>query len=178
MKYYFRCPKCQSDSEFVKPSEEDSGLGCLLFLFGGFIPALLFAGHKQGRIQCRKCTHIFPQPSRPSSPLAKFAGWILALSLIPAVTSIFFFKIVDFASLLPVLPVISTIEEAVKDQPRVAAYLFGVLFVLIVIPCIVVACVSNARFRKQLAKTYQTHPPSFSHSTQPDVHPSSDSRKE
>jgi hypothetical protein len=177
MNYYFQCPKCQSDSEFVKPSEEDSGLGCLLFIFGGFIPALLFAGHKHGRIQCRKCTHIFPQPSLPSSPLAKFAGWILALSLIPAVTSIFFFNIGDFASLLPVLPVISIIEEAVRDQPRVAAYLLGVLFVLIVIPCIVVACVSNARFRKHLANRYQVHPPAYSQFTQPDAHPSRESGK-
>lgn len=178
MRHYFQCPKCQNDAEFVKPSEEDSGLGCLLFLFGGFIPALLFAGHKHGRVQCQKCAHIFPQPALPSSPLAKFAGWILALSLIPAACSLFFFMIVDFANLLPALPVISTLEEAVRAQPRVAAYLFGVLFVLIVIPCIVVACLSNARFRKELAKSYHLDPVSCGQSIKQEAHSSVESGKE
>ncbi len=158
MKYYFRCPKCGSDEQFVKPSEESSDLGCALFLFGGFIPALLYANHRHGRIQCTSCAHIFRQPPIPSSPLATFAGWTLALTIIPSVIAVFFFSFPDLASLLPSIPVISTIEDAVTTQPRVAAYLLALLFVLIVFPCWVAACASNAKFRKQLSTEYHLKP--------------------
>src|SRR6266511_3295106 len=97
MKYYFRCPNCGNDEEFVRPSEETSNLGCALFVFGGFIPYLLFAGHNLGRVQCSNCAHIFRQPPLPSSPLATFAGWILALTVIPVIVAVFFFSFTELA---------------------------------------------------------------------------------
>jgi hypothetical protein len=158
VKYYFQCPKCGSDEEFVKPSEQSSDLGCALFLFGGIIPALMYADHTRSRVQCAKCAHIFRQPPIPGSPLAAFAGWMMGLIILPVIIAVFFFSFKELANLLPPLAVIDTIEEAIARQPRVAAYLLALLFVLIVIPCWVAACVSNAKFRKQFATGHRTKP--------------------
>ena len=158
MKYYFRCPKCGNDEQFVKPSEQTSDLGCALLFFGGFIPALIFADHTSRRIQCSRCAHIFRQPAIPSSPLASFAGWILALTVVLFTIAVFFYCSSDLASLLPSIPVISSIEEAITIEPRVAAYLLSLLFILVVIPCWVAACLSNAKYRNQFSTEYHVKP--------------------
>ena len=44
MKYYFRCPKCGNDEQFVKPAEQ-SGSFSGGFLGGGIIPSLAFADY-------------------------------------------------------------------------------------------------------------------------------------
>lgn len=155
MKYYFQCPKCGSDEQFVKPSERSSGLGWALFFFGGFIPFLLFASHNQGRIQCSSCSNIFRQPPVPSNPLAKFAGWLLFLTAISVVVAIAFLADTDSATLLPSVPVIAFIEDAVTVHPRVAAYLLVLLFTLVVLPCWAAIWLSNARSRKELAAKYR-----------------------
>jgi rubredoxin len=158
MKYYFKCPNCGNDKQFVKPSEESSGLGFSLFLAGGIFSSLMYAEDKRARIQCTSCAHIFRQPPIPKSPLARFAGWIIALAVTLVVTAAFFFSFPELASLLPTIPVISTIEEAISTQPRVAAYLLVLLFTLIVVSFWLVACVINAKFRKQLSTEYCLKP--------------------
>lgn len=125
---------------------------------GGLIPALIYSDDQRRRVQCVHCSHIFRQPRIPGSPIASFLGWLLALVIVTFIIAGFFFSFRDLASLLPSIPVISTIEEAVTMQPRVAAYLLAVLFVLIVIPCWIAALVSNIRFRKQFATNYQVKP--------------------
>src|SRR4051812_32237982 len=81
VKFYFRCPYCGSDEEFAKPPG-DTSLGCAVSLLG-FFPALPLAHHFRRRVQCRKCGHIFPQPPLPRGSVAKFAGWIMAIIIIP-----------------------------------------------------------------------------------------------
>jgi rubredoxin len=158
VKYYFQCPNCGSDKQFIRPSEEASGLGCLLFLFGGFIPALLFADYTHRRVQCQSCGHIFRQPPIPSSPVAKLAGWLLAFIIISGGIAILLFSFPDLAALLLSIPFVATIEEAIIAQPRVAAYLLALLLVLIVVSCWTAACVSNARFRKRLSDKFHLKP--------------------
>ena len=158
MKYYFRCPKCGNDEQFIKPSEQTDDLGCALFFYGGLIPGLLFANHASRRIQCTRCAHLFSQPALPSSPVASFAGWIVALTIVPIVAAVFVFCVPDLASLLPSIPVIATIEEAFAAQPRVAAYLLAVLLVLIVLFCWGAACLSNVRFRRRFSSEYLVRP--------------------
>lgn len=157
MNYYFRCPNCGSNEEFIKPSEESSNAGCAIFLFGGLIPALLFANDRQGRIQCAKCAHIFRQPRIPVSALAAFAAWIVALLSVPILVVVVV-GFADHASSLPSVPIIASVEEFITAQPRLTAFALAFGFVLIVIVCWAVAFVSNARFRKQLSTEYRLEP--------------------
>lgn len=158
MKFYFRCPKCGSDEEFVKPSEEKSDLGTNLLFIGGIMAASMYADHVRRRVQCGKCSYIFRQPPIPSATQAKFAGWILALTLIPVLVAVAFVSFEDLAALLPALPVIDTIEEAVTMQPRVAAYLIAVVVVLVGVTAWVAAVWSNFRLRRKYAAEFQTKP--------------------
>lgn len=149
--YYFRCPKCGSDEEFIKPSEESSNLGCAIFFFGGLIPALLFAADQtHGRIQCVNCAHIFRQPRIPVSPIAAFAGWIVALLIVPILIAVIAGS-ADLASFLPSVPIIASMEDAIKAEPRLAAYVLAFVLALIILVCWAAAFVSNSRFRKQLS---------------------------
>ena len=131
MNYYFKCPNCGSDERFVRPSEQSSSLGCLLFLFGGFIPALLFADYRWRRVQCLKCTHIFRQPPLPGTPLSHFAAWIACLTVIAMVVGVAGFAAPELAPALPSVAVISAIEHAIAAQPRTMAYIIASLVSLI-----------------------------------------------
>jgi hypothetical protein len=158
VKYYFQCPKCGNEEQFVKPTEERSGLGIALFVFGGIVPAALLGDYMQGRVQCARCLHLFRQPPIPKSPLASFAGWIVALALSPFLFATIFFISPEISTLLPSFSGMATLEDAIKLEPRLIAYLLISLPVLIVIPCMIAAGVSNVRFRRQFATQYEVSP--------------------
>ena len=158
MRYYYKCPQCGSDEDFVKPREESSGLGGPLLLTGGLFSALLFADYARGRVQCGKCLYIFRPPQPPASPIGNFAAWIVALTAIPVLLAVFAMAFSDSPDLLPSNPLIAPLEERVSAQPRIAAYALLTVPVLIVVPCLVVATIGNARFRRQLAKEYRLTP--------------------
>lgn len=158
MKYYFQCPRCRNDEEFLRPSEETYPLGFRLFLFGGVLPALLFQHHTRHRIQCGQCTHIFQQPPIPRSPVAKFALWIIIATLLLFTAAIFYFHFPEFTTLWPSLPVIQSLEDAIGAHPRVAAYFIALLVGLMIISSWVAALVSNAAFRKHLSTQCRLEP--------------------
>ncbi len=164
MNYYFQCPKCGNDKQFAKPSEEASNLGCFLFFLGGFLPCLLVADHNLRRVQCGNCAHLFQQPPMPNSPVAKFAGWISALTLIPIIVAVAVFAGADSPDVLPSVPVIAFLEEAIAVQPRVAAYLLILLPAVILFACLIAACISNVLYRKRFATVHRVKP-AISHST-------------
>ncbi len=151
MKFYFKCPKCGNDEQFVRPNEK---LGFALYLGYG----LLFTDYMRARVQCMRCLYIFRPPPVPSSPLAAFAVWILGVTVISGIVAVVLFCAPPLAQALPAFSVIPVLEEAILMQPRVAAYLLGALFVLIPVSCCVAVMFSNAKFRKQLAKEYHLKP--------------------
>src|SRR5436190_6664148 len=126
MKYYFQCPKCGNDEEFIKPTEEGSKLGSMLFVVSGLMSAILyldFLEYQRRRVQCVRCAHLFRQPAMPNSPVTKFARWILVVTIGSLIVALLMFAISDLAALLPPsVPVISLIEEAIVGQPRLASY--------------------------------------------------------
>ncbi|MHA3773850.1 hypothetical protein ACXR0O_20135 [Verrucomicrobiota bacterium sgz303538] len=158
MRYYFRCPNCGNDERFVTPHEQASNLGCALLFFGGLLPALVFANYTRNRVQCLNCGYIFRRPPLPSSPLATFAGWIVAVTLIPCVIALLLFASPEIADSLPSFSGIAALEEAIALKPRLAAYLLVVLVTLILAACWAAALVSSAKFRKQLSGQYRLTP--------------------
>ena len=158
MKYYFSCPLCGNDELFVRPSEDSSGLGCALLLYGGWLPFLIFARRNRNRVQCSQCAHIFQQPALPVSPTASLARFIILQTIVCAVLAFLFFYVPNLAKALPAVPILTGLENAIAAHPRVAAYILGLLFWQITIPCLVVAAVSAYRFHKQLAARFRLMP--------------------
>lgn len=158
MKFYFQCPRCSNDEEFIKPQEQASNLGWALFFFGGFLPALLYADHSSHRVQCKVCGTMFRQPPLPSSPVGKFAHWILGSTIVLSVVAVFFFMLPNLAAFLPSLPVIDTFEQAISAHPRVAAYFLTLLCLLTAASCWIAAYFSNSKFRMQLSKEVRLDP--------------------
>jgi amino acid transporter len=160
VKYYFRCPSCGNDEEFIRPTEENANLGCGLLVFGGLIPFLLFAEHNRQRVQCARCANIFRQPRTPRTPLARFTGAILCTSFLLTVAAMFFGAFAESPDLLPQLPILSWVERVIVSQPRVTAYLVTLLALVIFLSCWIAAAVSNSRLRKEMSDEYRLKVPS------------------
>jgi len=161
MAYYFKCPLCRNDEHFKKPSEESS-LGCALFVFGGLLPALVYADSMARRVQCGKCAHIFRPPPLPVSPLSKMATWfglIIAVFLLAAVLLTVFS---DTTALIPTHPLLEETERLVSEHPRVVALTLVPLPVLLLIVALITSFLSNLRFRRQFRQEYETRPSDFS----------------
>jgi hypothetical protein len=159
MKYYFKCPKCGNDEGFVKPSEENMNLGCLFLLFGQLFPALLFAHYTSGRIQCRKCFHVFRQPPLPVSPRSSFANGIIAAALLPVLAAFIFSFSPKMDSDLPSIYGLGWLEQTFAAEPRLAAYLVASILILVIGVCFISGVASNIRYRKELSKTLHLNPP-------------------
>lgn len=76
--YQITCPNCRRSGLFTEPHEQRSDLGCLLFVFGGFLPWLLYSASRSGRVQCMFCHYLFREPSTAGN----WPGMILAIVLI------------------------------------------------------------------------------------------------
>lgn len=83
MNDYPTCPRCGYEDYFVPAEEEpDGGTGCLIFLFGGFIPYLLYSGGRNNRIQCGSCGYIFKRPAFQSKLSLAFLLAFLGFGLL------------------------------------------------------------------------------------------------
>ena len=154
MKYYFRCPKCGNDEQFVKPAEQSGSYNGGFLGSGGIMGSLAFADYAASRVQCPKCFYLFRQPPVPRSSLGRFAGWMLIFAIVPTVAAALFLVALSGAGRWPSL---APIEEAVAANPSIAIYLVAVQFVLITIPSFIVMLVSDARYRKLLATQYRLY---------------------
>ena len=159
MEYYFQCPKCGTDDEFVKPNEESFPIGSAILAPGGIFAALLIADHARHRTQCGKCAYIFRQPPIPRTQLASFARWMVSLTIILLFIAGIFFGVTDGGSHIPPAPVLSEFEALIAAKPRVAAWLIVFLVLLICIPCWIGGWISNAIYRKHLSAVYSVKPP-------------------
>ncbi len=162
MRYYFSCPNCRSDDEFVLPQEASSGIGCLLFLFGGFIPALLYADHIHQRVQCSKCGYIFRQPPLPRTSLSALATWIIGVIFVFLVVTILAVVFPEMVSLIPDSRLLSGAERIISDHPR--AVLIGLvpMLLLIVLICTAASWAANHRAHREMRNHFETRPKRYS----------------
>lgn len=159
MKYYFRCPRCGNDEEFLRPSD-DTNTGCSLLFFGGLFSALIFSNYQKQRVQCLKCMHMFQQPPVPSSPVENFAGVVQAITLVLVATAVAFYGIPVLTEVLPPgVPIMSAIEDAVANQPRTAAYLLVALVVSMLGVSVIAALLGKRGTRRRLSSEYRLQPP-------------------
>lgn len=134
-------------------------MGCLIFLLGGFLAAILFEGGRLRRIQCRRCGHIFRQPSVPKSPVERFACSMISVLLVLGCVAALVFQFPEIGAALPEIPFGTALEKAVLEQPRVAAYLLAFLFLVLPSFSLIIAMVASVRSRKRLAKDYELRVP-------------------
>lgn len=158
MKYYFKCPKCKSDERFSSPSENNSDLGCVLFIFGGFIPALIYADAVSRRVQCRKCGFIFRKPPFPRTSVSRLAAWVIVIVMLFTFITYFLITFPDLFLLIPEHESISVIEALVVKNPKAVAIGFiGMMFALLVV-AFATSWASNLKARSMLKKEYYTNP--------------------
>ena len=75
------CPKCGTNFGF-KPAEiESNNTGCLIFLFGGFLPYLLFNSNRENMVVCTRCGYVFSPPSHRGKGELIFVAIVFALLL-------------------------------------------------------------------------------------------------
>ena len=154
MKYYFKCPGCGNETDFVKPTEQGNGSGCLMLFFGGIFPFLLFSSLNGARIQCDQCKLLFAQPSLPSNKSAIYLGLLVGLIITVIFVSVFFFCIPGLARILPEIPAGHILEEAIHNEPRVATYLIIVLSAFTVLPLWVAAALITNKYHRNLKSKF------------------------
>jgi hypothetical protein len=59
------CTKCGSTGRFRPADVEENNSGCLIFMFGGLLPYLLFRSSQRGKVICDRCHYVFTPPSQP-----------------------------------------------------------------------------------------------------------------
>lgn len=138
--YYFRCPRCGSNEEFVRPSEEPSNLGCAILLFGGLLPALLYNASSGDRIQCTACWHLFNRPSMPWSPFARAVGWTTVGALLFAV------------------PIYFAVPRSADSGSSMVMDALASLTILVVIAFWFAAYISTIVYRNKFALHYRIQP--------------------
>lgn len=157
-KFYFKCPQCRSNDLFVKIRGSFADLGCALLFFGGLLPYIILRNRAGKKVQCANCLHIFSQPALPTSPLCSFASWTVTNLIICVVLAGIFSSIPELARILPSIPTVAYLEKVIADYPRVAAYLLCAMFLFNAVPSLVVAFISNDRYRRELVGRYRIDP--------------------
>jgi hypothetical protein len=151
-----------TDCQFTLPQEESSGLGWLLFLFGGFLPALLYASHTRQRVQCAKCGYIFRQPALPKTSLSVLATWIIGVEFLFLAVTILAIVLPELTSWIPDSQLLSGAERVISDNPR--AFLVGLLPMLLVtlLTCTIAFWASNHKAHRELRNHFETRPKRYS----------------
>jgi hypothetical protein len=157
-RYYFQCPKCHRDDEFLPPSESPSSLTWMLFFFGGLLPALLYADARSHRVQCSNCHHTFRQPPLPRSGVSRLATCFIGVIVVAGIALFFFWANPEWAAEAPNHPWIGTLYDLFMLNPA-GTFLVGMTTCLILLLISIVALtVSNIRSHRELRKNYQTRP--------------------
>ncbi len=155
MKYYFVCPRCGNDQGFAHPREQSSGLGCLILLFGGLIPALLFADAIRQRVQCGQCGFIFRQPAPPRSSASRVAIWVILVVLVSAALTVILAMNPELTSGIPEVSALLTVEAFIAEYPRAVTLTLIPMLALLLLSLLVVSWVSNVRLRRNMRRTHR-----------------------
>ena len=157
-KYYFKCPRCKSDDSFKQVSERSNGTGCALFIFGGFIPALIYGASRAGRIQCSNCNHIFRQPSLPQFSISLLSVSIFSTMLISISIMILFYFVPDLFREVPNLKPLKILEDFIRSNPMGTAIGMIIMLLGILVLITFASGISNYRFRKDFKSKYLVSP--------------------
>lgn len=158
MKYYFKCPGCGSDDEFSRLEEESNSFGFLIFVIGGFLPALLYADSRRHRVQCLKCGYIFRRPPLPRTTLSKFATWIIWIIIFFSCCTFLMILFPEINSMIPESQTLKEIETFISTNP--IAILFGLLPMVpvILIMCLIGSWFSNHAAHRKFRNEFKTTP--------------------
>lgn len=158
MKYYFKCPRCGRDDGFTLPAEQSSGLGCLLLLFGGVIPALLYSDAQSHRVQCDSCGYIFRQPALPKTGVAKLATAILLVYIVAVIAALFLVCSPETADLLPRPRFVQDIVLVLSGHTEAFMLLVGATAVATLCLCFLASATSSIAQRRRLSKECELRP--------------------
>jgi len=160
MKYYFRCPRCQSDSSFSRPSEE-SPRGAWLLPLVDPLAAAVYGDSQRPRIQCDHCGHLFRQPPLPKGGMVKLANAILALQVLTAMAA---GAMLLWPELIDALPSIPWLEEAtavifemVSDRIAPFLLLAATSVSITVLICLAASISGRLAGKRALSKEFQIH---------------------
>ncbi len=157
MKYYFNCPQCGQDEQFTSPVEE-SGLGCALLFFGGFIPALLYSDARFHRVQCEQCGYMFRQPTLPKTGVAKLAVAILLTQVLAAGIAVTMLCNPDLARMVPQPVFLEDLRLMASPNANAYVVLAMVTSVTIVVICLLASACSSMAYRLRLSKECELKP--------------------
>lgn len=151
--YYFKCPSCGNDHSFRKVHENSSDTGCLMLMFGGIIPFLIWNSSQSHKIICTKCDLIFRQPTPPVSQLASFATTVLMIIILSILFSILSIFLADTTYDLTNALHLSYIAQIVSENSKAVSIGISALLVLLIPFCFISYIVSNYLHRRKLRKT-------------------------
>jgi hypothetical protein len=165
MKYYFKCPNCESDDQFTQPVEERSGLWASLLVFGGLLPTIFYAAEaSRRRVQCAQCGYIFKQPPFPKTSLSHLAIAVIGIVLVSALLTTLMILWPEIMSIAPQHPFLSSLEKAIANNPKsIVLGVFPMMLLLIVV-ALFASWISNVKANKKLRQKFATKPLRFSES--------------
>jgi hypothetical protein len=73
------CPRCGSTGRFRPAEVEENNSGCLIFLFGGFLPYLLYQSTRENMVICDNCQYVFRPATRTNKVGLVFVAVIFLL---------------------------------------------------------------------------------------------------
>lgn len=161
MKYYFKCPGCGSDEQFIKPAESGAEPGVLTTFFGGAMTSYSLAEARRNRVQCGKCGRLFKLPPIPNSPVARLAHWIIMSLILFFLAGGSLLLVKSGESYLPKVQWISEFSCIIADHPYLVAFWIVSLTVFLLLTSMLAALISNIRFTTRFQKQYKTRPESF-----------------
>lgn len=160
MRYYFQCPKCQSDSSFSRPSEESSLAASLLPLVDP-LAASVYGDSRRPRVQCDHCGHLFRQPPLPKGGMVKLAHAILALQVLTALGAGAMLLWPELINALPTIPWLeeaaAIVSEIVSDRIAPFLLLAATSVSVTVLICLVASISGRLAEKRALSKEFQIH---------------------
>lgn len=163
--YYFACPNCGSNRRFTFPQEQQSGLGCLILLLGGLLPALLYTSAMSRRVQCNDCGFIFRQPPPPGTAVSNFALAVIGIVVVSCMITSLLLLNPGFPAFFRRSPALLALESAVAENPR--AIVAGILpmIILLLLVSFFTSWVSTWRARRELRENFEFEPQPFAGGT-------------
>jgi hypothetical protein len=163
-RYYFKCPKCGSDSDFRKVKEEPTDAAAILFLLGHFIIAILYGlfGDHWRRIQCAECGHIFRRPALRRSSVSKLSLTVVVLVLLFVCLAMLLAGLGGDVGWFGEYGVVSVVEGFVGRNASAVAISAILMVVCIVGVCLTVCVVSDSVLHRKIRQEYEIKPRRYS----------------
>jgi len=163
MEYYFKCPQCGSNESFTATEQEPVRTTLPVFLFGGFLPHLLYrADLKFGRVQCARCGYIFRQPPLPASAVCVFTRVVVGIVLACVALTVLAVALPEVTAAVPNGRAWKWFESVIAANPKAVIIGFVPMICLLVIASLIASLLGNRVARKRLRHEYETRPKPYS----------------